>query len=72
MFTRVDELRDQKEIRQLLSVIVDAAELDPAKATTWTFARTVDYGLWALEQGLTLDPSRCYRVAEALAPLVDR
>jgi streptomycin 6-kinase len=29
----------------------------------------VDYWLWALEKGLTVDPLRCERVAGALAPL---
>lgn len=40
-----------------------------AKAIAWGFVRSVDYWLWGLENGLTVDPRRCQRVAAALAPV---
>ena len=39
------------------------------KATAWGFVRTIDYWLWGLGNGLTVDPVRCQRIASALAPL---
>jgi streptomycin 6-kinase len=38
----------------------------------WVFVRTIDYWLWGLENGLTSDPLRCQRIAEALAPTADQ
>lgn len=70
LWTRVDEVAGPAGIRQLLETIVRAGELDQAKATSWAFTRTIDYWLWGLEKGLTVDPVRCERIAGALAPLV--
>jgi streptomycin 6-kinase len=70
LFTRVDELATDDEIRQLLMVIVDAGVLNAKKAVRWGFARTLNYWLWAIEQGLTIDPPRCHRVLRALEPLL--
>jgi streptomycin 6-kinase len=70
LFTRVDELVTDAQIRDLLRVIVDAAELDAARAAAWAFVRTVDYWVWAAANGLTVDPGRCRRVAGALRPLL--
>lgn len=67
--TRVDELEGPSEIRRLLRVIVEVAALDYEKSASWGFVRTIDYWLWSLEKGLTVDPLRCRRVAEALAPI---
>ena len=39
------------------------------KATAWGFVRTIDYWLWGLGNGFTVDPVRCQRIASALAPL---
>lgn len=69
-WTRVDELFGSADIRRLLGLLVDAAEPDSDKAARWGFARTLDYWLWGLQHGLTVDPPRCHRVAEALLPLV--
>lgn len=69
LWTRVDELPDAHSITALLDMLVEHGRLDHAKAVAWSFVRDVDYWLWALENGLTVDPLRCERVAGALAPL---
>jgi streptomycin 6-kinase len=68
-WTRADELPDAQAITGLLAIIVENGNLDQAKATAWGFVRTIDYWLWGLENGFTVDPARCQRIASALAPL---
>ena len=67
LWTRADELPDPQAITGLLGIIVENGNLDQAKATAWGFVRTIDYWLWGLENGLTVDPVRCQRIASALA-----
>jgi streptomycin 6-kinase len=69
LWTRVDELPGPQAITGLLDTIVEHGHLDHAKAAAWAFVRSIDYWLWALENGLTIDPVRCRRVASALAPI---
>jgi streptomycin 6-kinase len=69
LWTRVDELPDPHAITDLLDTFVTAGQLDRAKAIAWGFVRTIDYWLWGLDNGLTIDPLRCERVASALAPM---
>jgi len=69
LWTRADELPDAHAITALLDTLVEHGRLDRSKAVGWSFVRTLDYWLWALENGLTVDPLRCERVAGALAPL---
>jgi streptomycin 6-kinase len=66
LWTRVDELHDAEGIRNLLSMLVRAAELDFEKARRWALVRCIDYWLWGLEHGLTEDPKRCRRIVDAL------
>jgi streptomycin 6-kinase len=68
LWTRVDELPGPRAITGLLDILIENGQLDRAKATAWGFARSIDYWLWGLEHGLTVDPLRCQRVASALAP----
>lgn len=72
VWTRVDELARDGDICDLIRIIATAGRLDLEKAESWTFARTIDYWLWARQAGLTVDPQRCRRVAEATAPLIRR
>jgi streptomycin 6-kinase len=69
LWTRVDELPGPQDITGLLGIVIDSGQLDRAKATAWAFVRAIDYWLWGLENGLTVDPVRCQRIASALAPL---
>ena len=66
LWTRVDEMGDPPEILDCFSRMVRAAGLDDHRARAWALYRTVDYWLWALNAGLTIDPGRCRRVAGAL------
>jgi streptomycin 6-kinase len=68
LWTRADELPDSQAITGLLGVIVENGHLDRAKAVAWGFVRSIDYWLWGLQNGLTVDPVRCERIAAALAP----
>ena len=72
LWTRVDELSRPRAIIDLLGTIVENGQLDRARAIAWGFVRSIDYWLWGLENGLTIDPPRCERVASALAPLAGR
>jgi streptomycin 6-kinase len=69
LWTRVDELPSPHAITSLLRTVVDNGQLDPGKAIAWSFVRSLDYWLWGLQNGLTIDPLRCQRVASALAPM---
>jgi streptomycin 6-kinase len=68
LWTRADELPDSQAITGLLDIIVENGRLDRTKAVAWGFVRSIDYWLWGLQNGLTIDPVRCERVAAALAP----
>jgi streptomycin 6-kinase len=66
LWTRADELGDGDAILALLDLIADAGQLNRDKAAAWAFVRAIDYWLWALQHGLTIDPLRCERIAAAL------
>jgi streptomycin 6-kinase len=68
MWTRAGELGTHAEVRRLLDVIVTAAELDAELTLGWVVTRCVDYWLWGLERGLTLDPAHCESILDALVP----
>jgi streptomycin 6-kinase len=72
LWTRADELPGPHAITGLLGRLVDHGQLNPAKAAAWGFVRTIDYWLWGLENGLTSDPVRCQRIADALAPAAEQ
>ncbi|MDX6281404.1 MAG: streptomycin 6-kinase [Kribbellaceae bacterium] len=65
LLTRVDEMADGTEIRDHFDTIVREAELDPERARDWVVFRAVDYWLWGLAHGLTIDPERCRRILQA-------
>ena len=66
-----DELPDPQAITGLFGTLIAKGQLDRPKATAWSFVRSIDYWLWGLENGLTIDPLRCQRIASALAPLAE-
>jgi streptomycin 6-kinase len=72
LWTRADELPGPRAITGLLDAIVAGGQLDPAKAAAWGFVRSIDYWLWGLDNGLTIDPVRCQRIADALAPMAEQ
>lgn len=68
MWNRADELLSAADARRLLALITAAGNLDIAVAHGWVVARCVDYWLWGLEHGLTIDPVRCQKILDALMP----
>lgn len=72
LWTRADELPGPQAITGLLDTVVENGQLDRAKAVAWGFVRAIDYWLWGLDNGLTSDPIRCQRVADALAPMAEQ
>jgi streptomycin 6-kinase len=68
IWNRADELHTDADVRRLLGVVTAAGGLDAEAAYGWVVARCVDYWLWGLERGLTIDPVRCERILTALLP----
>ncbi|WP_246002557.1 aminoglycoside phosphotransferase family protein, partial [Allorhizocola rhizosphaerae] len=66
MWTRAGELSTDHDVHRLLATLAQAAEVDQEAAHGWTIVRCVDYWLWGLQHGLTIDPARCERVLTAL------
>ncbi len=66
MWTRADDAPDDATIRRLLMTVVTAGGLAADRALGWVRVRVVDYWLWGLANGLTIDPVRCRRVLDAL------
>lgn len=66
LWTRLDQMATDREIRHWRDVVIDAAGLEPPRARDWTLFRAIDYWLWGLEYGLTEDPARCARLVGAL------
>ena len=68
LWTRADELAGPQAITGLLDTVIHHGHLDRSGAIAWAFVRTIDYWLWAVQNELTIDPLRCRRIAETLAP----
>lgn len=66
MWWRLDLSAGKKEVRALLGALIAGGGLDPDRVRGWTILRAVDYWLWCLPAGLTVDPIRCRRLLEAL------
>ncbi|MEQ7126589.1 aminoglycoside phosphotransferase family protein [Actinopolymorpha sp. B11F2] len=66
LWWRLDDMPGDKGLRDCLDLLVSTAGLDGELTWTWTLVRSVDYWLWGLENGLTIDPARCARVVETL------
>jgi streptomycin 6-kinase len=67
IWTRADDLRSDADVRTLLDVITTAGSLDAEAARGWVLTRAVDYWLWGVQHGLTIDPGRCERIVRALS-----
>jgi streptomycin 6-kinase len=65
LWTRIDEMRTDDELRDHFVTLVATAELDHGRARDWLVFRTTDYWLWGLKFGLTEDPVRCDRLLRA-------
>lgn len=66
LWWRLDEMADDRTIRDQLARIARAAGVDHDHARAAVIFRTVDYWLWGLHNGLTEDPVRCARLLSAI------
>ncbi|MGP9683634.1 aminoglycoside phosphotransferase family protein [Brachybacterium sp. AOP3-A1-3] len=64
LWSRLDELPAEEDVRAALAAFVEAAQVPPERARDWVLVRSMSYLLWGLEQGLTLDPPKCRRLLE--------
>ncbi len=64
LWSRLDELPDEPQVRDHLAAMVDAADLQLDRAEQLVVVRAMSYLLWGLEHGLTEDPPRCLRLLE--------
>jgi len=62
LWSRLDEMARNEDIRHWFNVIITAAGLERDRARAWVIFRAVDYWLWGLDYGLTEDPKRCERL----------
>jgi streptomycin 6-kinase len=65
LWTSLDQMQTDAEIREHFSTLVATAALHRDRARDWVVYRTVDYYLWCLSAGLTEDPVRCARLLRA-------
>lgn len=64
LWTRLDELANDREIGQIFDIFVDAAEVPSDRARSWAIVRSMSYLLWGLQHGLRLDPPKCRRLLD--------
>ncbi len=66
LWTRVDEMASSTAIVGHFDTVAQEADVDRDRARDWVVFRAVDYCLWGLNAGLTVDPPRCGRLVAAL------
>lgn len=64
LWSRLDEMETDADVRRQLGRIVAIADLDAANAQDWVIERSMAYLLWGLDHGLTTDPVRCQRLLD--------
>lgn len=64
LWSRLDELPTDREVRAAFAVFVEAAEVPEERARAWILVRSMSYLLWGLQRGLTWDPPKCRRLLE--------
>lgn len=68
LWNRLEDILAANGLDYAFDLLVETAELDHHLARRWTLVRCVDYWLWALSAGLTIDPLRCTYVVNWLMP----
>jgi streptomycin 6-kinase len=66
LWWRLEDIEAQGGVGRHLHAIVETASLDAAVAQAWVYTRCIDYWLWGLAHGLTIDPARCERIVTIL------
>ena len=64
LWTRLEDLLTGGGLTRHFAALVDAAGLEGSVALGWTLLRCLDYWLWGLEVGLTIDPERCRAIVD--------
>ena len=67
LWTRLEDMERSGGLSRYFDALVGEAGLDARRARSWSLVRCVDYWLWALGAGLTVDPVRCEFIAGWLA-----
>jgi streptomycin 6-kinase len=67
LWSRIDELKNERQIVAAFDAFVAAAEVPPERARAWVIVRSMSYLLWGLQHGLTKDPPNCHRLLELFA-----
>ncbi len=64
LWSRLDELGDDRHVFRAFDAFVDAAEVPAERARAWVVVRAMSYLLWGLQRGLTWDPPKCRRLLD--------
>lgn len=67
LWSRLDEMPGDDDVVAVLDTIVARADLTADLARAWVVTRSMDYLLWGLDRGLTIDPRRCLRLLQIFA-----
>lgn len=67
LWTRTEEISGPGHLSHLIEAYVAAGNLNPDLTRRWLIVRLVDYWLWGLGGGLTIDPMRCRTLLTWLA-----
>ena len=70
LWWRLEDIEVQGGVSWALDILIASAELDAERTKAWAYVRTLDYWLFGLGAGLTIDPPRCGRVIKALDLMV--
>lgn len=66
LWWRLEDIQRCGGLERYFPALVEAAELDSKRSRDWALLRSVEYWLWGLEHGLTIDPPRCAFVVDWL------
>lgn len=64
LWSRIEDARDDAELRALFDSFVDHADVPAARARAWVVIRSASYLFWGLARGLTEDPPKCRRLLD--------
>ena len=66
LWWRLEDIEADGGLGRHAPALAEATEVERGRACGWTLVRSVDYWLWGLEHGLTIDPPRCARIVDWL------
>ncbi len=63
LWRRLEDMPSAARFWRAWDGLLESAESDAERSRAWTLVRLVDYWLWGLSIGLTIDPARCETIA---------